>query len=278
MVLELLVNPKKVTGKPSEMIILGFVYVLISVLVASWMFKSYVSIVMITLTIVASIPLVNQIISLEEKKDLTIHKERRLLKEHSKAIKALLYLFIGYTLAFILLYVFLPSHIIAQMFSAQLETITTIKATSVTGNYVSYLETFNTIFLNNLKILIFCIAFSFFYGAGAIFILTWNASIMATAIGAFIRNNIIHTDGIMGYLQVSAAALLQYALHGIPEITAYFIGALASGMISFAVVKHEFMGKNFKIIISDVLDLIMISVGILFFAALIEVFITPLII
>ena len=191
MVLELLVNPEKAMGKPWEMVFLGFVYAFISVFLASWIFKSHVSIVMITLTIVASIPLVRGIIISQEKKDLSIVKERKLLKEHSKAIAALMYLFLGYTIAFTLLYIFLPSSSIGNIFSAQLETISNIASSNPTGNYISSFAAFSSIFFNNLKILIFCIAFSFFYGAGAIFILTWNASVMAVAIGSFIRNNII---------------------------------------------------------------------------------------
>jgi hypothetical protein len=58
--------------------------------------------------------------------------------------------------------------------------------------------------------------------------------------------------------------MLQYLLHGIPEILAYFIGALASGMISFALVKHDFMGPKFKNIMKDTIGLISISVVILF--------------
>ena len=42
------------------------------------------------------------------------------------------------------------------------------------------------IFINNMGVLFLCIIFSFLYGAGAIFILTWNASVIAAAIGSFI--------------------------------------------------------------------------------------------
>ena len=37
---------------------------------------------------------------------------------------------------------------------------------------------------------VFCVFFSFFYGAGAIFILVWNASVISAAIGSFVRSNI----------------------------------------------------------------------------------------
>ncbi|MEE9525013.1 MAG: stage II sporulation protein M [Candidatus Woesearchaeota archaeon] len=275
MVLELIVNPKKATGKPWEMFFIGAAYSSVAAFLALWIFKNYVSIVMITLTIIASIPFMRSVINQQEEKDRKSKQELSLLKEHSKAIKAFMYLFLGFTFTFTLLYIFMPSAIVERMFSAQLETIITVQSGSPTGDFIGSLGIFNRIFLNNFKILIFCMAFSFFYGAGAIFILTWNASVMATAIGSFIRNNLFYAKGAFDYFQVTMFGLLQYLLHGIPEIFAYFIGALASGIVSFALIKHDYMSPKFKTILKDVGILFGISIIILLVAALIEVFITP---
>ncbi|MBW2966585.1 stage II sporulation protein M [Candidatus Woesearchaeota archaeon] len=275
MVLELLINPKKISGKPWEMFFVGFVYSFIAAFLALWIFKNYVSTIMITITIIASIPVVRSVIKQEEEKDVVIKQEGRLLKEHSKAIMLLVYLFLGFVFSFTLLYVFMPSVIVEKMFSAQLETIITVQAP--TGNFISSLGITSKIFFNNIKILLFCVIFSFFYGAGAIFILTWNASVMATAIGAFIRNNLFYAKGIFDYFQVTTIGLLQYTLHGIPEIAAYFVAALGSSMISFALMKHDFMDKNFKRVLRDIINLMVVAVIILIISAIIEVYITPLI-
>ena len=72
MVLELLINPKKVIGKPWEMVMIGFAYSFVSAFLALWIFKNYVSIVMITLTIIASVPFVHNVIKVEEEKDMVI--------------------------------------------------------------------------------------------------------------------------------------------------------------------------------------------------------------
>ncbi|HDH40804.1 MAG TPA: hypothetical protein ENG12_00115, partial [Candidatus Altiarchaeales archaeon] len=69
---------------------------------------------------------------------------------------------------------------------------------------------------------------------------------------------------------------LGYAVHGIPEIAAYFIGALGGGIISVAVVNHDLRSREFRSIIIDSLDLILLSCVILFLAGLIEVYVTPL--
>ncbi len=64
-------------------------------------------------------------------------------------------------------------------------------------------------------------------------------------------------------------------IHGIPEIAAYFIAALAGGIVSVAVIKHEVRSEKFWSVLQDSLNLIIIAVVILFLAAGMEVFITP---
>jgi uncharacterized membrane protein SpoIIM required for sporulation len=160
-----------------------------------------------------------------------------------------------------------------------LETIKSIN-THISGGSV-FSSVFFKILLNNLKVLLFCLFFSFFYGAGAIFILTWNASVISGAIGTFIRENLTKyatTVGLIrigGYFHIFSIGLLRYMTHGIFEILAYFIGGLAGGIISVAVIRHDIESKRFKHILNDSLDLILLAILILIIAALIEVFVTP---
>jgi uncharacterized membrane protein SpoIIM required for sporulation len=62
-------------------------------------------------------------------------------------------------------------------------------------------------------------------------------------------------------------------LHGVLEITAYFVGALAGGILSMALIKKDL---SYDIIMTDVLDLVLISVGFLLVGGIVEVYITPL--
>ena len=125
--------------------------------------------------------------------------------------------------------------------------------------------------------------FSFIYGAGAIFILTWNASVVSVAMGNTIRTLLSKYAAEAGAITISqyfsafSLGILRYIVHGIPEIGAYFIMGLAGGMISMAVIKHEFLSTKFKAILLDSLFLVLISVGLLIVAALLETFISPLI-
>ena len=69
--------------------------------------------------------------------------------------------------------------------------------------------------------------------------------------------------------------LLRYMVHGFPEITAYFITALAGGMFGLGAMKVGVKDPKFLRIIENVVILLFISILILIIAAAIEVYITP---
>ncbi|MBU1198448.1 MAG: stage II sporulation protein M [Nanoarchaeota archaeon] len=282
MVLESLVSPFKAEQKPVKLLFLGAVFCSIAILLSLWIFKSQASLIMVFLISMAALPLVFNTIKMEEEKDLEGMEEKWLLKEHVKALKVFMYLFIGVTVAFSFWYLLLPSATVTGLFQSQTATINAING-RVTGHlgFSANMGFFSKIFLNNVKVLIFCILFSFVYGSGAIFILMWNASVIGTAIGNFMRSEIAKAVHLIGfekvahYFQVISLGLLRYSIHGIPEILAYFVGGLAGGIIGIAIIKHDFGTNKFEHILLDSADLLLLSLGILFIAAILEVFVTP---
>src|SRR3989338_10827010 len=229
MVLESLLGPVKAEGRPWEMFFVGFLYSSVAILLSMWVFRDQTSLIMVFLTVMACIPIVYNTMKLEESKDMSILSERMLIREHNKAIVFLMFLFFGITLSFVAWYVFLPSNVIDYAFDKQIATIQAIN-NQVYGNAYQQFSAFSKIFFNNIKVLSFAILFALIYGAGAIFILTWNASVIGAAIGNFIRSNLSEYVGILGfdkfasYFNVISVGLLRYILHGIPEILAYFYG------------------------------------------------------
>ena len=282
MVLESLINPLKAERTPIDLLVLGVLYSSIAILLSLWVFKEQSSLVMVFLTVIAVVPLMVATIKMEEKKDLVYSTEKQILKEHAKALKFFMYLFIGFVISYSLWYVVLPSDTVSILFRTQTETIRGINTGGVVGFNTQSFGVFTRIFLNNIRVLIFSILFSFIYGAGAIFILTWNASVIGAAIGNFIRTSLdaaLIEFGALGphhYFQIISLGLLRYSLHGIPEILAYFVGALAGGIISVAVINHDFGSKKFEKIVFDSSELVVISIVMLVIAALLEVYATPL--
>ena len=125
---------------------------------------------------------------------------------------------------------------------------------------------FLSIIENNVYVMIFTLIFSLIFGAGAIFVLAWNASVISAAIGIFTSYNIKEIP----------FGLLRYMIHGFPEIAAYFITALAGGIFGIGVIKNGIRNEKFLRIVENVVILLFISILILIIAAVIEVYFTPL--
>ncbi len=274
MVLESIVNPLTAEKHPREMVVIGFVFSTVGLFLGLWTFGRYASIASVFLASMPLIVLMVKAIQLEEEKDIKIRKEIFLLKEHTHILSFFMYTFIGLVVSYILWFTILPHDTVNQAFEYQLETIQ-----SITGNATGTCGGLNCILENNFRVLFFCIIFSFVYGSGAILILTWNASVIGAAVG-----NVFRTE-ITSYASSSGSVLLDYfasfpvgfsyMVHGIPEVIAYFIGTLAGGIISVAVVNHHYSSDRFKAIIIDSLDLILLSFVMLVLAGLIEVYVTP---
>jgi uncharacterized membrane protein SpoIIM required for sporulation len=273
MVFESLINPIKAEKRPWEMLFIGVIYSSFAILLSLFIFMEDASLVMIFLTTLACVPLIYGAIKIEEKKDIAYGDERFLIKEHGKALSFFMFLFIGFVLSFLLWYVFLPADSADTLFQTQLRDIKRVEVASygAMGNAVNVFSTFGKIFLNNMRVMVFSLLFSFFYGFGAIFILTWNSSVIGAAIGSFIRNSAGgFTAAAVGF------GMVRYLVHGLPEILAYFMAGLAGGIISIAIIRHDFGGEKFKHVLVDSVDLVIGAIALLFVAALLEVFVTPL--
>jgi len=282
--LELLINPKRAEKKPWQMFLIGFFYASLS-LFLSWLLFSkdavlskYLGIFVITFCVIFSMPFVYYTIKLEERKDIIYSNEKNLLKEHSRAILTFLWLFLGFIVAFSLWNILVPNG--GKYFNAQIETFCQINRPAnfnecvqeygieekkYTVGSVIGSERFSSIFSNNIYVLIFTLLLSVAFGAGAIFILAWNASVIAAAISIFIRSDIAKLP----------IGLARYLIHGLPEVCAYFIAALSGGILGIAVIRHDTKSERFWSIINDSMILVIIAIVILFLATLIEVFITP---
>lgn len=280
MVVEYLLNPFKAEKKPWEMFFLGFLFATIGIFLSLWIFRNEASLVMVFMITIASLPIFYNTMKLEESKDMLMDKETAILKEHNKAISFFMYMFIGITVACALWYVILPTSTVNQLFDKQTGTIQAIN-NQVSGNVVHNFNVFWKIFFNNFKVLAFSILFSFVYGAGAIFILSWNATVIGAAIGNFIRANLSAYTSSLGllnegnYFHVVSLGLLKYSLHGVPEIAAYFYGGLAGGILSVALIRKHFRTKKFTTIMKDFSELVLIAIGFLITAAFLEVYVTP---
>jgi uncharacterized membrane protein SpoIIM required for sporulation len=283
MVLESLIPVNLAEKKPIEMLPLAFLYSTLAIFIALWIFPDHASLTMVFFTVMALLPMMVQLMKFEEESIFT--KTSNTDPEHRKAMPFFVFMFLGMVLAFSFWFIAFPQELVSNLFSVQMSTINAINnnVQQVTTNAISVSQYITAVLLNNIKVLFFVLLFSFIYGAGAIFILTWNASVVAVAIGNVARNVIAEYTAVAGiggaaaYFAGFSLGMLRYMIHGIPEIGAYFVAGLAGGMISVAVLKHEFMDDKFKKVFFDSSNLVLLSVGLLLVAALLEAFVSPLV-
>jgi uncharacterized membrane protein SpoIIM required for sporulation len=225
-----------------------------------------------------SIPFMYFIFKHEEAEDEEVEGFLGVWRMHSDAILAFLWLFLGFIIAFSV------GNVIFQdpnLLNAQIETYCSINDPGQVENCISeYSFTskaisasalnngarFFSIIENNFGVMIFTLLFSLIFGAGAIFVLAWNASVISAAIGIFTSYKISEIP----------LGLLRYMIHGFPEIASYFITALAGGILGVGLIRHGIGNKKFLKILLNVIILIIIAMVILIGAALIEVYFTPL--
>lgn len=265
----ILLNPRKAERHPFEMMLVGFFYASISLWLALWVFPDYASIVMVFFTVLSSLYIVQGAMMIEEQKEENTVSEKWLLKEHAKTVNFFLFLFLGFLLAFVLWVIVLPQATTNSVFAIQEEAVRDIRAETSgvpSGNAVAD-STFGKILSNNLRVMLLSLLFAIFYGAGAIFILAWNASVMGFVIGELARN----TFGLTSL----PLLFTRYFLHGIPEMLAYFVAALAGGIIFVTIIRGDFTKGRIKRTLIDTSITIGIAIALLVVAAVIEVWVSP---
>jgi len=282
MVLESVVIPESWENHPQRMLIIGFLYSTVGLFLGLIVFGKYASLSGIFLTTIPLVVIMHRAFTCEEAKDMKSCQEYALMKEHLHVLYFFIYLFLGMVISYSFWFTFLPTDIVNNVCSSQIDTISSIsRQVSATGAAIDKLGRLEVILNNNLMVWGFCILFSFLYGGGAIFILTWNASVIGVAIGSVIREGLRtiarlqNNPLLINYFTVLPLGL-SYLVHGLPEIVSYFLAALAGGIISVAVACHHYKSKEFWHVVWDSLDLVIVSLLVLLAAAFTEVYITPI--
>jgi len=263
---KILLNPNKAERGIYEIVFIAFFYSSLSLLISYWIFPELVSIVAVAFTVFSCLYITQGILKKEQKKEVEIN-EKSLLKRHANSMKFFLALFIGITLAFVFWTYILNGTNSQQIFSMQEQTINQIKNNEITGNAINSGSYLKTIIFNNLQVIFISLIISIAYGAGGIFVLTWNASIMGYVIGSLTKQYGLH---------FLPSILTKYFLHGIPEMISYIAIILAGGLIYTSIIKKDFKEKTKRNkILLDIFILISISIFLMLSAAMIETYISP---
>ncbi|MCK4497068.1 MAG: stage II sporulation protein M [Candidatus Aenigmarchaeota archaeon] len=190
-----------------------------------------------------------------EEKDIEDFHKKSFWEKHFIHLLLFLVFFAGVTIAFAAWHFFLDPN----FFQVQETVINRIQGASGALTKGSFVD-FERIFANNFQVMLFAFLFSLFFGAGAVFILVWNASILGVAI-ARISETVWHIPG--------AGSL--FLTHGILEIGGYIVAGLAGSIISAAVLRKN-RSAVLKTILFDSFKLLALAIVLIVVGAFVEVY------
>jgi len=263
--LESMLSFKKVKERPFLMFFWAFFVTMIAVFISTELNMSIGvdgGFMAVVFTIIPSVFFITTLIKREEEMDETAVKRHLKIGfwgRHGQDILILLLFFFGITAAFSLSYHFVPE----GFYQSQTSKINQILG--VTGKITSMATDqkamfMHTIFTNNMNVMLFSFFFSFIFGAGAVFIIAWNASVLGIRIGQLSTNP-----------WDIPAHTLPYLPHGVLEIGGYLCAGLAGGIMSAAFIRKN-NTKVLKYIAVDSMKIILLGFALIFLGAVVEVY------
>jgi len=284
MVLESLLRWKEAMKHPFFMLIASVFICSVSLWAAYMSFPKSASILAIAFVTITLVPLFHKIFKEEEEEEA----ERPgfaafFLARHFNVVKIYAFFFVGLILAYAFWYSIVSPDVRIVMFAEQeatLSGIANIRADltgQASGSYSACgLEAmcwFNVIFINNTFFVLFpALIFSFVFGAGAVFLIGWNASVLGVLIGKDIVFYAASHGGVVA-LSVASIRFLGLVPHGLFESMGYFVGAIAGGIIGAAVSKQRHLKGETWTITKDVIIMLLYAIGFMVIGALIEAYV-----
>ena len=275
--IESLISPEILETKPWKAFVAGFIFTFTAILLASNVgtpseYGHGVGFLVIAFISVAAAPFFVHVFKIEEK------KEGNIFRRHEKVIKIYSWFFMSVIIASSLFFVMTPT-MGEKMFSDQINELENNNIIPATGMATKNFD-FMTILMNNLIVLGLAILFSFILGAGAVFLISWNASVIGVLIGKIAENPAafgmtgLGNNIFVNYLIALPLTLLTLMPHGIFEIGAYFLGAIAGGILSAAIIQDRYQKwEHYKPIMIDVALYAIAAVVLVVIGAAVEVLI-----
>ncbi|MFH0922436.1 MAG: stage II sporulation protein M [Candidatus Micrarchaeota archaeon] len=293
MVLDYLLSPKKAYKHPWEIAVVAFLFASFGVL--AQLFLPGVRASVIIFTMVPAIPLIWALLVHEEKeeeKEISVYnkwehhltrlisgetlankkikpdpsqrytKQYSFLTHHWRLISIFAFFFLGALLGYLFWFIVMPHSTAQSVFADQLQEIENIRgySTAIMGN-VFKASAFDNLLFHNLQVLAVMFLFSLLYGIGSIYMLLWNAAVIAVVLGSK-----VYETGIQGV----ALGFVSLFPHGIFELLAYFVASIAGGLLSVALMRKAFKKPEFSFIAWDVFFLVIIALALVAVGALIE--------
>lgn len=223
--------------------IMGIIYSVIGVVIASILFPGDPALVAVAFTSLLLLPELYKIFSIEERKESMEQgvSLKALWRDDADIIRIYIFLFLGILLVYSVGTMILPSFQTNELFREQME----IRCgQGFSGHAIAFDSgLFFSLLSNNFLVMIACFILALLTGDGAIFLITWNASVWGTIFGATAKGAALFT-GKSVIITFGLVMLIVFP-HMIIEALSYFLAAISGSVISKDVILEEFASHRF---------------------------------
>ncbi|MFH1682916.1 MAG: stage II sporulation protein M [Candidatus Woesearchaeota archaeon] len=271
MVLEHIFPEDWLENKGRYAFLLGIIYSVIGILLSSILFPGDPALVAVAFTSLLLLPELYKIFSMEERMERLEQKIslRGIWKDDVGVVRIYIFLFLGIMLVYAAATMLLPNMQTNELFREQLEIRFGQGFSGQATGFSSGL--FWDLLSNNFLVLLACFIMALLTGDGAIFLITWNASVWGTIFGITAKGAGIfagkHPFTFFGII------MLVVFPHMILEAISYFLAAISGSVISKDVILEEFASDRFMEVFGFNLYLLLFALMFLLLGALVETFV-----
>lgn len=198
---------------------------------------------------------------------------RNLFQRHRDVIEVCAFFFVAVIIASSLIHIIAPKTSETVFYDQKNDLVS---RGIISGNALGGLDFANILF-NNLKVMALIFVFSFVFGAGAIFILSWNASVIGVLIAKIAENpgqfgaiTVVPGNAFANYFFALPFTFFRLLPHGFFEFLGYFIAAVAGGIFSVAIIREK-LTANKEFVLMDITKYMAIATICVAIGAAIEV-------
>ena len=253
--------------------VLGIIYSVIGLLIASVLFPGDPALVAVAFTSLLLLPELYKIFSIEERRE-SVEKHvtlRGLWRDDMDIIRIYIFLFLGIILVYAVGAIAMDGMQANTLFREQLEIRFGQGFAGQAAGGIFSGDLFYELLSNNFMVMIACFILALLTGDGAIFLITWNASVWGTIFGITAKGAASFTGG--NPFVVFGLVMLIVFPHMIIEAMAYFIAAISGSVISKDVILEKFASHRFWEVFGFNLYLFLFALIFLVVGALVETFV-----
>lgn len=261
MVLEQFLDRRIVLRHFPFVFLLGLVYVFVAYAVQGFFFPDQSLAAVLLLTILL-LPSLHHVIVIEEK--IESRGSSHFFRRHKTILKCYLGAFLGILAGFLILGFVNPSAVSYQMVQLEQDHLHSELIAGFAGQpYVPEMTKVIALFSHNTWYLLIGFALSIFYGAGAIFLIAYNASFFA----AFIVEIFSRWSAAYSLAGISL-------VHMLPESAGFILTAMAGASLSRALIHEKLRGDAFRNVLKNDVKLLVLALLFVLLAAFLEVYVT----